>query len=125
MGRRCGFNIPINCIDKGFVLFHIGSVLINAENIGKNFLCNVNVAMIAGGHDNGHPTIGDNVVIGYGSVVCGNVKIANGVAIGACSFVNKSFSEENICIAGSPAKKISNNGSKTWGGFKIYDQCTK
>ena len=58
--------------------------------------------------------IGDNVTIGCSSVILGGVHIANGIAIGANSTVNKSFFEENICIAGCPAKKISNNGSLTW-----------
>lgn len=116
LGRKVGFNIGPNVIERGFLMYHVGSVLINAEHIGKNFLCNINCALIAGGHDAGHPTIGDDVVIGYGSTICGDVNIANGIAIGAHSFVNKSFNEEDICIAGSPAKKVSNNGSKTWGG---------
>ena len=122
MGRKCGFNIPINVIDKGFLMFHIGNVLINAEKIGKNFDCGPNVACIAGGHDGGHPTVGDNVALGYGATLCGNITIANGIAVGACFFVNKTFLEENICIAGSPAKKISDNGSTTWGGCKIFQE---
>jgi serine O-acetyltransferase len=122
LGRRIGFNIGPNIIDKGFLMYHVGSVLINAENIGQNFLCNINCALIAGGHDGGHPTIGNNVIIGYGSVICGNVTIADGAAIGACSFVNKNVLEPNVCVAGSPARKISNNGSSTWGGMKAFEQ---
>jgi serine O-acetyltransferase len=120
LGRKYGFNIPINTIDMGFLMYHVGSVLINAEKIGKNFNCNINVALIAGGHDGSIPTLGDNVVLGYGSVICGGVNIPDGSAIGACSFVNKSFFETGTCIAGVPAKKISNNGSKTWGGCQIF-----
>jgi serine O-acetyltransferase len=120
LGRRCGFNIGPNTVDKGFLMYHVGSVLINAENIGKNFNCSINTALIAGGHDSGHPTIGNNVVIGYGSVISGSVVIANGVAIGACSFVNHNVAEENVCVAGCPAKKISNNGFETWAGNSIF-----
>ena len=40
--------------------------------------------------------------------------IADDIAIGAMSIVNKSFHESGITIAGNPAKKISNNGSKAW-----------
>jgi len=42
------------------------------------------------------------------------VYIANNVAIGANALVNKSVEEENIAIAGVPAKKISNNGRLEW-----------
>jgi len=38
--------------------------------------------------------------------------IADGIVIGANSVVNKSFTEENITIAGVPAKKINNKGRK-------------
>jgi Serine acetyltransferase len=122
LGRKVGFDIGPNIIDKGFLMYHVGSVLLNAENIGKHFVCNINCACIAGGHDGGHPTIGNNVILGYGSVICGQISISDGVAVGACSFVNKSVLESNICVAGSPAKKISNNGSTTWGGMKAFDK---
>lgn len=36
------------------------------------------------------------------------------IAIGANAVVNKNFTEENIAIAGIPAKKISNNGALEW-----------
>jgi serine O-acetyltransferase len=122
LGRKVGFNIGPNIVDKGFLMFHVGPVLINAESVGQNFVCNTSCALIASGHDCGLPSIGNNVIIGYGSVICGNVTIADGVAIGACSFVNKSVLEPNICVAGSPAKKISSNGSSTWGGMKAFEQ---
>jgi len=63
----------------------------------------------------GLPTLGNNVVISTGVVIVGPISIADGIAIGANSYVNKSFDEPNIAIAGCPAKKISNKGSeKRW-----------
>jgi serine O-acetyltransferase len=58
------------------------------------------------------PKIGNDVFIGPGAVIFGPVEIADGIAIGANSFVNKSFEEPNITIAGSPARKVSNKGSE-------------
>lgn len=52
------------------------------------------------------PTIGNNVEIGFGAVIIGKIKIADGIKIGANSVVTKSFLEPNITIAGVPAKKI-------------------
>lgn len=52
------------------------------------------------------PIIGNNVDIGIGAVIIGNVTIADGIKIGANSVVTKSFLEPNITIAGIPAKKI-------------------
>ena len=114
LGRKLGFSIGINCIDEGLKIMHIGSILINSKHIGKNCAIHINVSLVAGGRDSSTPIIGDNVVIGVGTTIVGGVKIANGIAIGANSLVNKSFEEENIAIAGNPARKISNNGSSTW-----------
>lgn len=114
LGRKNLLFIPINVIDKGFMMIHPHNIVINAKKIGKNFSIQFNCSLVAHGHNGDNPIIGDNVTIGCSSVILGGVHIANGIAIGANSTVNKSFFEENICIAGCPAKKISNNGSLTW-----------
>ena len=44
--------------------------------------------------------------MGFGAVIIGKIKIADGIKIGANSVVTKSFLEPNITIAGVPAKKI-------------------
>ncbi len=58
------------------------------------------------------PSIGNNAYIGPGAKIFGPIYIADGIAIGANSVVNKSFNESNITIAGIPAKKISDKGSE-------------
>jgi serine O-acetyltransferase len=58
------------------------------------------------------PTIGNNVFIGPGAVIVGPIEIADGIAIGANSYVDKSFTEKDITIAGNPARKISEKGQK-------------
>lgn len=52
------------------------------------------------------PVIGNNVNVGFGSVIVGDVIIADNITIGANSFVNKNFREEGVVIAGCPAKII-------------------
>ena len=52
------------------------------------------------------PKIGNNVDIGFGATIIGDIEIADNIIIGANSLVNKSFLEPNIIIAGVPAKKI-------------------
>lgn len=56
------------------------------------------------------PKIGNNVDIGYGSIIIGNITIADNVKIGANSLVNKDCLEENVILIGSPAikRKIKN-----------------
>ena len=62
--------------------------------------------------NNGVPAIGKNVIITTGAVIVGPISIADGIVIGANSFVNKTFDEPNISIGGCPARKISNKGSE-------------
>jgi serine O-acetyltransferase len=55
-------------------------------------------------------------------VIAGKLTIADTIAIGSHSYVAKSFLEEGITIAGSPAKKVSNKGS--WGLYS-YQRATE
>ena len=51
------------------------------------------------------PQIGNNVDIGCGAVIIGDIKIGNNVLIGANSVVTKDV-EENCTVVGVPAKVI-------------------
>jgi acetyltransferase-like isoleucine patch superfamily enzyme len=53
--------------------------------------------------------IENNVWIGMRSVILKGSLVKSGSVIGAMSLVNKKFDEENILIAGVPAKKIRSN----------------
>jgi serine O-acetyltransferase len=111
---RLGFSIPTNVFGPGLNIAHRGTIIVNGfSKIGKN--CRVHACVnigTKGGYTNIAPTIGDNVYIGPGVKIFGDINIANGVAIGANAVVNKSFEEEDISIAGVPARKISNKGSE-------------
>lgn len=61
--------------------------------------------MDVGGGSDGFPRIGDNVLIGTGSCVLGNIKIGNNVIIGANSVVLSDV-PDNVVVAGNPAKVI-------------------
>jgi serine O-acetyltransferase len=91
---------------------HKGTIIVNSGAlIGENCRLHVgvNIGTIPGcGHV--APKIGDNVYIAPGVKIYGNIEIASGVVIGANAVVTKSFLQENICIAGVPAKKISDIG---------------
>lgn len=108
----CGFEIPINVFGKGLSIAHKGTIVINGSTrIGEN--CRLHVCVNIGtipGCSGVAPVLGDNVYIAPGVKIYGKVQIASGIMIGANSVVNKSFTEENITIAGSPAKKISDLG---------------
>lgn len=55
--------------------------------------------------------IGDNCYLGSGAKIIGDIRIADGVAIGANAVVVKSIIENNTTWAGVPARKVSNNAS--------------
>lgn len=54
----------------------------------------------------GSVKIGSKVWVGFGVVISKGVTIPSSTIIGANSFVNRSFGEENIIIAGAPAKIV-------------------
>ena len=54
------------------------------------------------------PVLGDNVYIGPGAKLFGNIVLGDNMMIGANAAVTKSFPEGNCRIAGVPAKIISN-----------------
>jgi serine O-acetyltransferase len=124
LGLVLGFDIPLNVFGPGLRLVHSGTIIVNTNaRVGAN--CELhNLVHIAqnlhiaqkGAESDKAPTIGDNVFIGPGARVIGDITIADGIVIGANSVVTKSFYETNITIAGVPARKISDRGSDVqWG----------
>lgn len=53
--------------------------------------------------------IGDDVYLGYKAMVMKNVTLGNHITVMPCSVVSKSFSEDNLQIAGCPAVVIRTN----------------
>lgn len=58
-----------------------------------------------------HPTIGNNVIVGSGSKVLGNITIGDNVKIGANS-VLLSDTPSNVTVVGVPAKIVKKNWKK-------------
>jgi len=104
---KLGFTIPENVFGPGLAIVHYGPIVVNHNaRVGAN--CRIHVCTNIGtsGGTNKAPQIGDNVYIAPGVKIFGDVKVPNNTAIGANSVVNKSFTEENMLIAGVPAKII-------------------
>lgn len=114
--NKYGLHIGKNVCAKGLKIMHLGPILANGSvKMGEDVSLHINTSFVAKGTSDDAPAIGNGCVVGVGAVVMGGVRVADYVAIGANSVVCKDIDEENIAVAGSPAKKISNNGSLEWG----------
>lgn len=108
LGTKLNLEIGTCNIGPGLLVYHFGggSVVNGGSVIGKNcHLHGNNCIGNAGPHDLRCPIIGDNVMVGVGAKIIGNVNIADGIKIAAGAVVVHSFDEPNITIAGVPAKK--------------------
>lgn len=111
LSLKLGFSIPLNTFGPGLSIAHFGSIVVNGgARIGNNcrLQSGVNIGTKPGYHDKA-PIIGNNVYIGPGAKIYGDIIIPSNTIIGANSVVNKSFDKENIAIAGIPAKIVKEN----------------
>jgi serine O-acetyltransferase len=116
LSLQLGFDISPKVFGAGLSIAHRGPIVVNPKSkVGEN--CRLHICVVIGA-DVGRkgpiqlaPRIGDNVFIGAGAKIIGDIEIADGIVIGANTVVNKSFAEQDITIAGCPARKISENGS--------------
>ena len=91
-------------IDEGFCIYHYNCIVIHDKAvIGKNFT--IRHGITVGESNGGVPIIGDNVVMGAGSMIIGNITIGNNVIIGANSVVTKSIPSNSV-VVGVPARII-------------------
>lgn len=105
LGTKLGIEIHENSLDIGMIIYH-GNIVINSKaKIGKN--CRLHGMNCIGnnGKNDLCPIIGDNVEIGVGAKIIGNVRVGNNVVIGAGAVVVKDV-PDNVVIVGNPAKII-------------------
>lgn len=110
-------------IDHGF-----GVVIGSTSEIGHNVVIYSGVALGSrnGSIDNGygkkrHPTIGDNVIIGSGAKILGDIYIGDHVKIGANAVVLNDI-PNNCTTVGIPAKIVNNDNRKfIRSSFRIFN----
>lgn len=116
LSTRLGLTIPKNVFGPGLCLVHYGTIVVSPyAKVGAN--CRIHPSTSIGDF-NGTPCIGDNVYIGPGAKIYGNIQIGNNVAIGANAVVNKDI-PDNVTVGGIPAKIISEKSSVEIG---VYPQ---
>lgn len=126
MGQKLGFSIGFNTFGPGLSIAHYGVLVVHGNaRIGKNCRIHEGVTIGATGGSTDAPSIGDNVFIGSGSKILGNISIADNVAIGANAVVVKSITESGTTWAGVPAKKVSNKDSKKYLSSELFIERVK
>ena len=117
--RRCMFKYGIEvwpecCIGPGLYIGHFGGIHISClATIGSN--CNISHDVTIGRSNRGRyagvPVLGNNVFIGAGAKLFGNIRVGNNVAIGVNCVVTRDV-PDNAVIVGIPGKVISYKGSE-------------
>ena len=101
-------------IGKRFFIDHGNGVVIGeTSTIGDDVLMYQGVTLGGTGKEHGkrHPTIGNNVVIGAGAIILGNIKIGDNSRIGAGAVVTKPV-PPNSTVVGNPARVIVREGQR-------------
>lgn len=111
---KYGIDIPFTTqIGRGLYIGHSGGIVVGAAQIGHNFSISqgVTIGQTNRGERKGRPTIGNNVYVGPGAIVIGNIKIGDNVAIGANCVVTKDI-PDNAVVTGVPGVVISYKGAE-------------
>lgn len=114
----------IPCLPHGF----FGIFISDDAVIGKNAVIFQNVTIgsntLEDSKGNGSPTIGDNVYIGAGAKIIGNVKIGNNVRIGANAIVFTDVPDNSIVVLEKPRmiqkENLNNQYIQIMGNKKYY-----
>lgn len=105
---------PGATIGKGLFIDHgTGVVIGETAIIGENVVLFQGVTLGGTGKETGkrHPTLGDNIVVGAGAKVLGNIEIGSNSYIGANAVVLKS-TPSNTTIVGVPGRITRQEGRK-------------
>lgn len=110
-GRKIGIEMWENSFDSGLKIWHMGNIVVNGNSrIGKNCTLHGNNCIGNTGKSSASPRLGDNVRLGFGATIIGDVEIANNVTIAAGAVVIESCLQENAVLAGVPAKCVKIDG---------------
>lgn len=101
-------------IGKGFFIDHGAGIVIGETTIiGDNVTLYQGVTLGGTGKEKGkrHPTLGDNIVVGAGAKVLGNITIGDEVRIGAGSVVVRDVQPFST-VVGIPGRVVVSKGKK-------------
>jgi len=114
LSRKVGVALSYRCrVGPGLLLSHPTGIVVNeGAVIGAN--CDLSQHVTIGrsnrGQRAGIPKIGNDVYIGPGAVIFGNVTVGDGAAIGANAVVTRDVPASGVAV-GVPARIVSQSGS--------------
>lgn len=121
---RCDYGYNIYVDDDFFANYDCVMLDVAPIRIGKHCLLGPKVQLYSVNHPSdpklrrngakgiGKPiTLGDDVWVGGGAIICPGVTLGNNVIVGAGSVVTQSFGD-NVAIAGNPARVIKSIAPK-------------
>ena len=107
LGAKLGITAYAGCCGKGLHIWHWGSVIISGDaRIGENCTLHGQACIGNDGKSEKAPLIGNNVDIGVGARIIGDIVIADNVKIGANAVVTKSCLEKGVTLVGCPARVL-------------------
>lgn len=105
-------------IGMGLVVHNFSNINIDAARIGDNLTVNQGVSIGPDWRSNGKPVLGDNVFVGSGARVLGDISIGNNVVIAANALVERSV-PDNCTVVGVPARIVSRDSGSQY--LKLKD----
>lgn len=107
LGRKIGIEMNERNCGKGLTIYHAQGIVVNGlAQIGEGLILHGNNCIGTNGLTKDCPIIGNNVRLGVGAKILGGVTIADNVTIAAGAVVVHSCNEENVVLAGVPAKIV-------------------
>ncbi len=110
---------PGAIIGKGFFIDHgMGVVIGETSEIGDNCTLFQGVTLGGTGKETGkrHPTLNDNVTVGAGAKILGNITIGENVYIGANAVVLQPV-PDNSTVVGVPGRIVRHEGKRITGVY--------
>ena len=102
LGRKLGFSINLNVFGYGLVIPHYGTIVVGGGNkIGNYCVLHTSTCITAGSK-----IIGDAFYVSTGAKVIKNINLPDGISVAPNSVVSHSVQENDVLLAGAPAKII-------------------
>ncbi len=102
-------------IGKGLFIDHgMGIVIGETVEMGKNCVLFHNVTLGGTGNvkEKRHPTLGDNVLVGAGAILLGNIEIGNNVRVGADTLIIDKNIPSDCTVVGTPGRIVKLKGKE-------------